>query len=164
MWHSRRYKKISKDIVALCDIEFVNPAPPCQNKSRGGEKDVLHQLVWLGGNVLGNDFFYRKWYNYVAKFRFDEYEYVGDVWSFDIFRKNMIYPQKWFQDYVDMPFENTTVRCPKCWHEYLTRYFDGNYMQLPPENERISHNLAIADLNRPYSYFVEKKRNGELEL
>ena len=150
--------------MALCDIEFVNPAPPCQNKSRGGEKDVLHQLVWLGGNVLGNDFFYRKWYNYVAKFRFDEYEYVGDVWSFDIFRKNMIYPQKWFQDYVDMPFENTTVRCPKCWHEYLTRYFDGNYMQLPPENERISHNLAIADLNRPYSYFVEKKRNGELEL
>ena len=46
-----------------------------------------------------------------------------------------MFPRKWFEEYVMMPFEDTEVRVPKCYHEYLT-YMYGDYMTPPPVSER----------------------------
>lgn len=39
---------------------------------------------------------------------------------------------------VDVYFEGYKMRAPKAWNEYLTRLY-GNYMKLPPEEDRIPH-------------------------
>jgi len=49
----------------------------------------------------------------------------------------MIFQKAWFDDYLLMPFENLSVRVPKGYHDYLTCRF-GDYMTLPPEDERVS--------------------------
>lgn len=42
-----------------------------------------------------------------------------------------MYPRKWFEEYVILPFEGVDVRVSKYYHEYLT-YIYGDYMTPPP--------------------------------
>lgn len=43
-----------------------------------------------------------------------------------------------FDEYIDVPFEDITVSIMKGYDECLTRFY-GDYMQLPPENQRVPH-------------------------
>lgn len=47
--------------------------------------------------------------------------------------------REWFDETVEMMFEGELFACPKDYHKILTKYY-GDYMQLPPEGERMSHN------------------------
>lgn len=46
--------------------------------------------------------------------------------------------KEWCQETVLLPFEDDMFAAPKCYHEVLTNIF-GDYMQLPPEEERVPH-------------------------
>lgn len=46
-----------------------------------------------------------------------------------------LYPADMLDDYVCLPFEDGRFQCFAAWDEHLKRKF-GNYMQLPPEEER----------------------------
>ena len=59
-----------------------------------------------------------------------------------------MYPKEWFSDYILMPFEDIQVRVPVGYKEYLT-YTYGDYMELPPVEERVSLHLH-------YYYNTEK--------
>ena len=56
-----------------------------------------------------------------------------------------------YGDGVDLPFEDTEVRCASDYDTFLTVSF-GDYMTLPPENERRAKHSdnSIIDLSRPY--------------
>ena len=41
----------------------------------------------------------------------------------------------WCEQVEDAPFEDTVLMIPKGWHQVLTEVY-GDYMQLPPEEER----------------------------
>lgn len=58
--------------------------------------------------------------------------YYGDYWDREFFDK------KWFEDYVEMPFSDFSVKVPTGYHEYLTNVY-GDYMQFPPVEKRVSH-------------------------
>lgn len=47
--------------------------------------------------------------------------------------------------YVD--FEDTKLPVPEHWHEYLTVMF-GDYMKLPPVEQRVSHHLLSVDFGK----------------
>ena len=47
-------------------------------------------------------------------------------------------PKEYFGRGCMLPFESLQVCGPERTHEYLTHMF-GNYMELPPENERVTH-------------------------
>ena len=55
-----------------------------------------------------------------------------------------ILKREWFDDYITMLFEGLEVRVPIGYNDYLTHVY-GNYMQLPPEEDRVS---------RHYVYFI----------
>ena len=57
--------------------------------------------------------------------------YTSDKYSTEVLNKD------WFDDYCEMPFGNLMIRLPQNYDAYLT-YIYGDYMKLPPENERIS--------------------------
>lgn len=59
--------------------------------------------------------------------------------------ENEVFKQEWFDGVVQMPFENITISMPVGYHEYLQAQY-GDYMQLPPEDQRYTHNE---------SYFVD---------
>ena len=49
-----------------------------------------------------------------------------------------VFPRKWLENTVKFSFEGLTVNLPSGYDSYLRQYY-GDYMQLPPEEKRISH-------------------------
>lgn len=56
-------------------------------------------------------------------------DYVGLPWDTS-------YPVRYFSETVTLPFEQHELSVPKCYDEALRLKF-GDYMQLPPESERV---------------------------
>ena len=76
------------------------------------------------------------WSGLLESHPFDEASLVGYTWSENLGR--LIFPKEWFDGYVEMPFEDTIIRMPVGYDEYLTKQF-GDYMTVPPESERVTH-------------------------
>lgn len=53
--------------------------------------------------------------------------------------KQEILQGKWFEKTVSMPFEGHEMQIPQNYKEVLTVFYGSDYMQLPPEEKRISH-------------------------
>lgn len=58
--------------------------------------------------------------------------------------KKQMYPISYFGDGVELPFEGHMFPAPKEYEKILERLY-GNYMELPPENKRVSHNIVEID-------------------
>ncbi len=73
-------------------------------------------------------------------------------------------PSKWWGEGVDIEFENTVVRAPSEYHTLLTHMF-GNYMQLPPEEDRVNHSVETEKIifsgctNENYKPKIKRKRS-----
>lgn len=80
----------------------------------------------------------------VLKIKNPESNYVGMVLGTGCTDKG-VYPRKWFLDYEYVDFEGGKYLCIKEYSSYLKDEY-GDYMQLPPENKRISPHT----LNRVY--------------
>ena len=86
-----------------------------------------------------------KWISLIEKsihrYSFDEGKYVGAVIS-QYGKKEMIH-HSCFDSYVNFEFEGYEFSVISGWQEYLTNIY-GNYMELPPLNERVGHhNLDV---------------------
>ena len=69
----------------------------------------------------------------------DKSPYVGGfLWGYGSQEKM----PKEFLEPVEVEFEGHMFPAPKCWDFYLTQLY-GDYMQLPPENKRISHDFNV---------------------
>ena len=62
-----------------------------------------------------------------------------------------------FDQYTELPFEGRLFKVISRYDKYLKDYF-GDYMQLPPENERLTHHPLVVDFEKEYS---EIKKEGE---
>lgn len=66
------------------------------------------------------------------------------------FEKEVCEPS-WFEDGVEVPFEDYTIRVPKDYHAYLTHMY-GDYMTPPPIAKQVSHhNLYFMDLEKQWN-------------
>ena len=66
-----------------------------------------------------------------------------------------IIPREWVQSSVEMKFEGISVNVSDKYDEWLT-YVYGDYMSLPPENERVGHHYVdIFDMNKSYTEYIK---------
>ena len=65
-----------------------------------------------------------------------------------------VFPTEWLEEGTIANFEGLSVNIPKEYDKYL-RHIYGDYMQLPPENMRVSHHYTeIIDLDKPYTDYI----------
>ena len=75
----------------------------------------------------------------------------GGAWG-----KKEIVPAEWYGDGADATFEGIRVIVPTEYDKWLTQVY-GNYMQLPPEEKRITHHYTeIIDPYKPYTEYGDK--------
>ena len=55
------------------------------------------------------------------------------------------FPKEIFDEYIDIEFENIKFTIPKGYDCFLKKAY-GDYMQLPPEDQRITHQISKLDL------------------
>lgn len=80
------------------------------------------------------------------------------------YKKVPFFEKEWFQDVINIPFESTTINVPIGYDKYL-RLIYGDYMQLPPENERIStHNHYYLNLSEGLTIEQAKERISKSKM
>lgn len=73
---------------------------------------------------------------------YDACKYVGClVWGSDGVKG--IFPKEWFAEGVQVEFETGCFKAPRNFDAVLSRLY-GNYMELPPEKDRIGHHFYRA--------------------
>lgn len=73
------------------------------------------------------------------RYSLEETSKVGNFMSYT----RMSCDKKVFKDFVDVEFEGKFYKAPIGYDEWL-RAFYGNYMELPPEEKRVSHHMFKA--------------------
>ncbi|MBO7098739.1 MAG: LicD family protein [Bacteroidaceae bacterium] len=69
-----------------------------------------------------------------------------------------IFQSEWFHDVIEVPFEDTTLIIPRAYDAYLHKLY-GDYMQLPPEEKRISHPHYFFDIDHRLTLEELRSRN-----
>lgn len=69
--------------------------------------------------------------------------------------KKEVMPKSIFADGTTASFENIEVVIPKEYDQYLTRMY-GDYMELPPEEKRVSHHdNEVIDTTKSYKEYIK---------
>lgn len=80
----------------------------------------------------------QKWVHRIAvKYPFDTSKYACDIVN-PAYNLPVHCRRETYEEYIDVPFEGHTLRTIKDYDTYLKDLF-GDYMKLPPEEERVAH-------------------------
>jgi len=114
------------------------------------------RVLWLAAlpfRLLPRDFWFRRLDKLTAKYPYDKMKLTGDTWVAHI--DNILFDKKIYARYIELPFEDTVMRCSAEYDAYLKRIF-GDYMTLPPEDKRgdaQNATIVLIDTEKPYTYY-----------
>lgn len=108
------------------------------------EKCVIKLLHYIPlGNFINVDSVLKKMEKALEKYDYDKSSYVGNMLG--KYREREVVPHDYFGQGKAMDFENIKVCCPEK-PDLLLKHLYGEYMQLPPEKDRVSHDIEIIKL------------------
>ena len=122
---------------SLC---FLSTRLRCE---KGNTKSKLKLLVkypaFLYAKLRGKRYFMDKLEAMEKNCDYDGSAYIGClVWGSDGIK--CVFPREWFEQSVDVPFEGCAFKAPVAYDQVLRRLY-GDYMKLPPEEDRIGHHF-----------------------
>lgn len=105
-------------------------------------KFILKIPAFFYAHLIGRRAFQKKLGSLANQLPYEESDYIGCiVWLSG--GKRDIFEKKWFDELINVPFEQYEFKVPAAYDEIL-RHAYGNYMELPPVNERIGHHFYRA--------------------
>lgn len=101
-------------------------------------------LAVLDAHRHSKEYWFCKSEALMKQYDFESSEYCGAVackfnGTAEVFRREV------FENYTELEFEGCSFRAIQQWDLFLRQQF-GDYMQLPPENKRICHDLKVYKL------------------
>ena len=98
-------------------------------------KRSLKHLIFRSARLFSKNIFQRGFEKLGRMYKMEDISYVAILtWEEGIF----VYPKEWFGEGATLRFEGIDVRVPKEWEAMLKKDY-GDYMKLPPEEDRIPH-------------------------
>lgn len=105
--------------------------------------EKLKSVLRLGRRIVFRTFFPQNTIRLMAenskKYADCETECVGDFTAYT----RMVCSKRVFDSFIEVEFEGKLYKAPVGYDEWL-RSFYGDYMQLPPEEERVTHHSFVA--------------------
>ncbi len=109
------------------------------NSLLSATKNIAKLPLFLIAKCFGKNYFQKKLQSLACVKEYDENEYVGCVIWLSWGEKDM-YKREWFEEVISVPFEDGYFNIPKEYDKILSHIY-GDYMTLPPEEERIGHHF-----------------------
>lgn len=100
-------------------------------------RKLIKLPVFLIAKICGKNMFQNKLEKLARVKDYDKSKYVGCVVWLSGGMKD-IFPRAWFDEYIMVEYEGYKFRAPKAYDKAL-RHVYGDYMQLPPEKDRVGH-------------------------
>lgn len=111
--------------------------------TKGIKKKILKYPAYIITHLLGKKFFIRQMQELVASCDYENSKYVGCLlWSTYKPQKEVM-KKVWIENVVKRKFEDGEFYVTSSYDAMLTQIY-GDYMQLPPEKDRIYHHLYKA--------------------
>ncbi|GHU06809.1 hypothetical protein FACS189431_0330 [Alphaproteobacteria bacterium] len=116
-------------------------------------------------SVIPHTFLIKRYRKLANKYPFDnpKTKYLSRTWGLgthDGMKAWSRYLREDFSDYIDFPFEDTTIRLPKGYDRYLSSLYP-NYMTLPPKDkQKPHHHNGILDPGHSYKFYIAKDQKG----
>lgn len=107
---------------------------------------IKKKLMIILASPLRVPFLRRLVKNYMEKFNSRSTERLGFFYGRTRL-KNAIVKKSIYGKPTYVPFEDTVLPVPEYYHEYLTQLF-GDYMKLPPENQRVGNHMLSIDFGK----------------
>ena len=130
----------------LCSVDYIKTI---KNK---GKKFIAYMLCPIA------KMFGRRKLN-IKQDTFNKGKNTGEWTTADLLKRHKLMPYAMFTEYEDIVFEGKTFRCIKNQEEYLQTVYGNDYMQIPPENKRVTHLAEIADCEKSYTEYEINKRS-----
>ncbi len=96
--------------------------------------------AYIYAKIRGKEHFLRELEKLSKKCNYNNSNFVSCVTWGGAGNEKDILPEEWFGEGISLPFEDYSFLVPVKYREILT-FFYGDYMQLPPESERIGHHF-----------------------
>lgn len=127
--------------AAMAHNLILNYLRACNFKYNNQNSNLLKKLVKnFRSLTLGNPSRYQSRLDTLCKERsFDSSKYVCNM-SWEATSNGPLYERSWFEDTRRMQFEDMLVPVPSG-YDSLLKYDFGDYMQLPPEEDRVGHHF-----------------------
>ena len=132
-------EKIFKKSLFMRDILKIQKSQDGSAKSTFKKivKPVLKPILL---KCIGIEKSVEKIDRFARNYSFDDYDYIGGiVWGYG---KQEKMKKTEYLKTVQVDFEGLKVNAPGCWDKYLTNLY-GDYMRLPPEEQRLTHDMEI---------------------
>lgn len=111
-------------------------------------------LLHLLSPFLSYHYFSDKWLEMLKRYPLKKARYTGYTW-WDSITNKLCFPIEYFETTIELPFEDSTISCPVQSKDYLSSQF-GNYMELPPENQRLDHHQVCVSTNKSYKEYKKE--------
>lgn len=119
-------------------------------------KRIFWSVIYIFIKRLPDNYFSDKYAETQKAYSYDDSRDLCYTWSKRAAK--VIFPKSDFKDYVLLPFEDTKMRCPVGYDNFLTVLFK-DYMKLPPREQRVPcHDTDIIDLENPYTYYRKEDK------
>lgn len=108
------------------------------DKDRGTLENLLVKIAKLlkFNKIISTSIINEKLKKLIKSYDYDSSKSVGNILG--SYRDKEIVEKDFFGEGILLPFEDTYINCPVNYDSYLKSIY-GNYMQLPPVEDRISH-------------------------
>ena len=145
----RHFEKVQNTLEAISTrYRFVDYMKLLGDSHEWGR--FVHKMIGFFFRPLYRRHLMKKLNRIMRKYNFEDSRYV--VTYSGVYRKKEIYPKEWLGQAKEVAFEDFKIRVPKNYDAYL-RHFFGEYMQLPPEDQRqYKHEKVFFDLDRGLNY------------
>jgi lipopolysaccharide cholinephosphotransferase len=98
----------------------------------------------LSAHIRGSEYWFEKMDAEMRRYSFEGSRLAGSV-SVRYNGLVEIFPRNLYENYITLPFEGRNFKAFASWEEFLRQQY-GDYMKLPPEHKRRTHNLEVYEI------------------
>lgn len=102
-------------------------------------RKVIKLPAFIHAKIHGKKYYQKKLQKLANTKSFEKSNYIGCVVWLSGGERD-IFPKEWFKESIKMKFDKYEFNVPKDYDKILRQIY-GNYMQLPPESERVGHHF-----------------------
>lgn len=139
---SKYARKKQKWITYIC-IRMLQEKDGTYRERNTRIKKIMYSCVNATARIFSHKTLVSCCNRNMVKYENSDTEYCTSIAGYYGYDKEMI-KTSLFDEYTELIFENINFMVVKQYDLYLTQVF-GDYMKLPPEDQRRSHGLSIVD-------------------
>ena len=91
--------------------------------------------------LVGDNKYAQKIVDIASKYSFEKSEYVG-ILTWGLYGPGERMNKQEFLKSEEVVFEGRVFQTMSCWNEYLSNLYGKDYMQLPPKEKRVTHDMV----------------------